>query len=99
MTSQLRIYRIKPGAMDDFLALWREHIVPAREPYGLGVSGAWASPDGAEFCWVVTFDGDAEAFADADARYYAGPERAALPRSPADFIDAMELRVLQPVAF
>lgn len=97
MTSQLRIYRIKPGTMDEFVALWREHLVPARGAHGFSVSGAWITQDGAEFAWVVAHDGPGT-FEEADARYYDSPERAAAPRSPADFIESMELRLMEPVA-
>lgn len=98
MTSQLRIYRIRPGAMDEFIALWREHIVPARLANGFTVTGGWRNQDADEFVWIATTDGP-ELFADVDARYYASPERNGLPRDPADFIEAMDLRMLDPVAF
>lgn len=97
MTSQLRIYRIKPGAMDEFVALWRDHVVPARVAYDFVVTGAWITEDGADFCWVVSVDGDAAAFAAIDARYYDSPERAGLPKNPADFIEQMDLRLMSPV--
>ncbi|MCW2958481.1 MAG: hypothetical protein JWP18_1284 [Solirubrobacterales bacterium] len=96
MTSQLRIYRIKPGEMDDFVDLWREHIVPARLAYGFTLAGAWTTQDGEEFAWVVDHDGP-EGFEAADKRYYDSPERAALPRNPAEFIEDMELRLMEPV--
>ncbi|WP_354701070.1 hypothetical protein DSM112329_01376 [Paraconexibacter sp. AEG42_29] len=98
MTSQLRIYTMKPGAMEPFVALWREHVVPARAVYGFGVTGSWTTPDGAEFVWVVEFDGDLAAFEAADKAYYDSPERAALPTSPAEYIASMDLRMLAPVA-
>lgn len=98
MTSQLRIYRIKPGTMDEFVALWRDHLVPARAAHGFRVVGAWITHEGGEFAWVVTHEGPGT-FAEADARYYDSPERAAVPRSPGDFIEEMDLRMMDPVAF
>ncbi len=97
MTSQLRIYRIKPGEMDGFVALWRDHIVAARAAYGFRVDGAWVTQDGAEFAWVVSHDGP-EGFQAADEAYYASPERAALPRNPSEVIESHELRLMEPVS-
>jgi hypothetical protein len=97
MTAQLRIYRIKPGTMDAFVALWRDHLVPARAAHGFRVQSAWITQDGAEFAWVVVHEGPGT-FAEADARYYDSPERAAAPQSPTDFIEHMELRLMDPVA-
>lgn len=96
MTSQLRIYRIKPGTMDEWVALWSDHLVPARAAHGFSVTGAWISQDGSEFIWIASHDGPGT-FAEADARYYDSPERAASPKSPADFIESMELRLMGPV--
>lgn len=98
MTSQLRIYRIAPGEMDAFVTLWRGHIVAARGAYGFTVDGAWTTLERDEFAWIVSFDGDADAFARADKAYYSSPERAALPRDPAAVIDSAELRMMEPVA-
>jgi hypothetical protein len=97
MSSQLRIYRIKPGTMDAFVALWREHLVPARAAYGFRVVGAWITQDGGEFAWVVAHEGPGT-FEEADARYYDSPERAGVPQSPAGFIEDMDLRMMEPVA-
>ncbi len=96
MTSQLRIYRIADGEMDSFVELWRTHIVPAREAYGFCVQGAWTTQDGAEFAWIVSHDGP-EGFEAADRAYYASPERAALPRDPAEYLQDVQLRLMDKV--
>lgn len=97
MTDQLRIYRIKPGTMDAYLRLWRDHLLAAREAYGFRVVNAWVTADGAEFAWVVRHEGPGT-FEEADKRYYDSPERAALPASPAEYIEHMELRLMEPVS-
>lgn len=96
MSSQLRIYTIKDGHLDAFLALWRDHIVAARAAYGFTVDGAWTTADG-DFAWIVSHP-DPDGFAAADKAYYDSPERAALPESPADHIEAMDLRMMEPVS-
>lgn len=94
--SQLRIYTMKPGAMEPFVALFRDHLVAARAAYGFTVDGTWTSGDGEQFIWIASHD-DAESFAAADKAYYDSPERAALPTSPAEYIASMDLRMLTPV--
>lgn len=41
MVTQLRDYRIAPGAMEDWVAEWRRRIVPIRRAVGFTVSAAW----------------------------------------------------------
>jgi antibiotic biosynthesis monooxygenase (ABM) superfamily enzyme len=90
---QLRSYRVKPGAMDEFVALWRDHIVPARLAHGFTIDGAWHEPRGSRFVWVVGH----EDFAAANDRYYASPERAAVPRDPLELLDEVETTMLAAV--
>ena len=76
MTSvQLRRYEIKPGEMEPFLEAFGPRS-SVREQYGFGVAFALVDEERNEFAWAVTHDGD---FAEAEAAYYASPERAALP--------------------
>ena len=92
MTSvQLRRYEIKPGEMQHFLEAVRTAF-PVREQYGFAVEFALVDEERNEFTWAVSHDGD---FAEAEATYYASPERAALPRNPADFIDVMHLGMVR----
>ena len=99
MQHQLRIYTIKPGMMDEFMAGWREHVAPLRVKHGFSVERAWVnSAEGkSEFIWLVGYDG-AEGYASADARYYASPDRANMTWDPMRYIERVELRVLDPVA-
>jgi NIPSNAP len=89
MSTQIRVYRIKPGALHDFAREWREHVLPLRRRFGFEVLGAWASAEDDTFVWIVRHDGD---FAAADRAYYDSPERAALDPDPARHI-------LEPRAF
>ncbi len=94
MASQLRIYRVKPGLLEEFTAFWREEIVPLRLRFGFVVEGAWADPEGSTFAWVVGHPD----FAAAQEAYYASPDRAALSRDPGDYIEHAELRLMEPVS-
>lgn len=94
---QLRIYRLREGAMDEFLALWREHVVPARRAHGFVVVGAWVDRTAGEFAWVVGHPGP-EGLEAAERAYEAGPEKAAFPRRPGELFERVELRTMRPFA-
>ena len=40
---QLRLYRVEPGRMDDWVDEWRTHVLPPRESMGFEVLGPWAA--------------------------------------------------------
>lgn len=94
---QLRIYRLREGAIDEFLALWREHVVPARRAHGFEVVGAWVDRAANEFAWVVRHTGS-EGLEAAERAYEAGPEKAAFPRRPGELFVQVELRTMRPFA-
>jgi NIPSNAP protein len=83
-TTQVRIYRIKPEALDAFVEEWQKHVVPLRRRFGFEVVGAWASEEADTFVWILSHDGD---FGAADREYYLSPERAALDPDPARHIE------------
>lgn len=43
MLTQLRIYTINRGRMEDCVRAWRDGIYPLRLRYGFRISGAWVS--------------------------------------------------------
>jgi hypothetical protein len=94
--SQLRIYRIQPGKLDQFVREWRAGVVPLREKHGFRVDGAWAVEGEDRFVWILTFAG-AGTFEEADAAYYASPERKALQPDPARLIAAPETWIIRAV--
>ncbi len=89
MTTQVRVYRIRPGALEEFEREWHERVAPLRRQFGFEILGAWASIEDDTFVWIIRHDGD---FAAADRAYYLSPERAALDPDPARHI-------LEPRAF
>jgi hypothetical protein len=95
-TSQLRMYRIADGTLDEFVRLWKEGVAPLREAHGFRVEGAWTIPEQNRFVWIITYDGPGT-FEEADAAYYASPERKALDPDPAELIGKAETHFLQPV--
>lgn len=81
----LRIYEIRQGEMEAWLAEWREHVLPLRRKLGFELIGAWVSDEESTFTWILGWDGPGE-LARANAAYYALPERAALDPDPARHI-------------
>lgn len=98
MLCQLRTYQIKEGQMEDFLALWRDHVVPARTAHGFRVLGAWNDARDGTFVWVVGHDAP-DGWEAAEQAYYDSPERQSVPRNPYDLMESWETKVLAPVDF
>jgi hypothetical protein len=93
--SQLRVYRIADGHLDDFVAEWRAGVLPLRERFGFRIE-AWTDAAESTFVWVVRYDGPGT-LEEADRAYYASPERAALEPDPARGIGAAITRSHAPV--
>ena len=98
VTVEHRTYEIVPGAMDAWLVLFREKIVPLHEEFGLAVRGAWADHETSSFIWVREFVGEGTA-EEQEARYRASERRAAvIGDEPKAFIVSMSVRRVETVA-
>ena len=95
-TTQLRIYTINRGEMDEFVKGWRELIVPIRLKHGYVVEGAWVMEGENRFVWMVSYEGD-ESWEAKEKAYYDDPERLAVTPGPAVHIALMELRFIKSV--
>jgi hypothetical protein len=89
MKYQLRIYAVKPGEMDEWLAEWAGRIRPLRAKFGFNVIGAWTIEGESRFVWILGYAGSL-AWEEADCRYYASPERASLEPDPARHLAGTE---------
>jgi hypothetical protein len=65
---QLRDFRIRRGALEQFAAEWCASVAPARVAAGFSIVGPWLVPDENRFIWILGYDGDFEA---ADEACYA----------------------------
>lgn len=84
MPTQLRVYTINRGKMDDFVKAWVAGVYPLRQRFGFRIEGAWVIKERNQFVWLLSYEGaDWEA---KDAAYYASPDRAALDPDPAQHI-------------
>ena len=93
MTFQLREYTVKPGEMDEWIEEWRERIVPLRTKAGFKVLGAWRVDGTDQFVWIISHDGP-QSWQDAEAGYYASPERRALQPDPARHLAQTSARLM-----
>lgn len=96
MTYQLREYLIKPGEMKAWIEEWRAHIVPLRTKAGFKVVGAWNVDGTDRFVWILSYDGP-KSWEEANAGYYASPERKALHPDPARHLAQTSARLMTPV--
>lgn len=94
MPAQLRIYDIKPGKMDAFIGEFREKIAPSRRRHGFEILGPWVAPERNQFVWIASYEGPLN-WEDAVERYYHSPERSSLDFDADDYIDSMNLRMLE----
>ncbi len=80
MTTQLRVYTINKGKLDEFVKVWRDGVYPLRQKFGFKIERAWTIPERNEFIWTMSYDGLGD-WETQDKAYYASPERAARLRA------------------
>jgi hypothetical protein len=60
MISQIRIYTINKGEMDNFLKHFKEDIVTLHQKIGVPIVGSWVNRPQNEFIWVRSYKDKAE---------------------------------------
>ena len=96
MISQLRIYTIKAGSMDEWLKLFYGQLVPIHRDQGLRLDGVWVNTEADEFVWIRSFEDEAEMAAKMDY-YTASPARKAVGDLPHQYIEKTDVRILRSV--
>ena len=56
MISQIRIYTINKGEMDNFLKHFKEDIMTLHEKIGVPIVGTWVNRPQNEFIWVRSYE-------------------------------------------
>jgi hypothetical protein len=87
--TQIRVYDITRGRLDEFVQAWKAGVLPLREQSGFHVTAAWVIPEASRFVWILAYDGPGD-FATADATYYASAGRSGLDPDPAQWIESAE---------
>src|SRR5438309_994077 len=88
MADQLRMYTIKPGEMASWLEEWGRLVAPLRRRSGFEILGAWTTASD-QFVWILRYEGP-KTWEEADAAYYASPERTQMQPDPARHIAKSE---------
>ena len=73
MISQLRIYTVNRGMMDQWVKLFTETLVPMQEKHGIKIGGMWVNEDKNQFIWTRSF-ADAEDLKAKEAAFYGSAE-------------------------
>lgn len=88
MKTQLRIYTINKGQLQQFAQEWKEQLKPLREKIGFSIRGAWTVPSTNQFVWVMALDeGNWD---ELDSAYFHSEERKAMQPDPGRLIARME---------
>ena len=96
MISQLRIFTINKGKMENFLEAWLKGVYPLRLKHGFKIEAAWVITERNEFIWILSYDGP-EDWKAKEAAYYASAERTTLDPDPAQYIAKSEMWFITPV--
>ena len=73
MISQLRIYTVNRGMMEQWVKLFTEKVVPMQENHGIKIGGMWVNEDKNQFIWTRSF-ADAEDIDTKVASFRSSPE-------------------------
>ena len=96
LVSQLRVYTIKPGKMEEWIRGWTEGVYPLRLKHGFRVDGAWVLHEEDKFVWILSYEGP-EDWETKNAKYYASADRTGLDPDPAQHIAKAEQWIVTPV--
>ena len=83
--TQVRIFTINKGKMNEFLSAWQKGVYPLRIKNGFKIEGAWVVQEKNRFIWILSYDGP-DGFEAKDSAYYASQSRTSLKPDPADYI-------------
>ena len=95
MITQLRIYTINRGQLEEFVELWRKAVAPLRRAQGFQILASWIVPETNQFVWILGYDGPI-AWEEKDRAYYDSPERRAMDPDPGRWIARTEHYFVQP---
>jgi len=92
MPTEVRIYKMKPGKLDDFVEVFTNNIMPTSAAFGVRIHAAWRNEAANEFVWIRSYD-DTETL----ERYSNSPERATYTPKTQECIESMEVRTVERV--
>lgn len=93
-TTQLRIYTVREGLLDEWAEKWQKLILPLRLKFGFEIHGAWLDRKRNQFIWILSYAGP-ESFAERNDQYWASPERANMNLDPGEYLVETQVRDLE----
>ena len=99
-SSQLRIYTVNRGMMDQWAKFFDETVIPIQEKQGIKVNGTWVNEDQTQFVWIRSF-ANAEDVKAKEAAFNQSSEWGAVSdhaRSHLARLDVQTMSAVQPVA-
>lgn len=96
MTTQIRIYQIKPGKMKEWVEGWTRGVYPLRRKHGFHIPGAWVIGETNTFVWILSYEGP-EGFEAKNRAYYASEDRRTLQPDPAEHIAKTDEWFVTPI--
>ena len=95
MISQLRIYTVKDGMMDEWVKLFEELVRDLHAKSGMPVQNTWVDAERKKFIWIRNFPSLEEA-PEIERRYKSSPERIARGQYGVDWVTHVEAYYLTP---
>ena len=96
MPTQIHIYTINRGSLDEFATEWRDKIKPLREKFGFHVSGGWKVKETNQFVWFLSRDTEDD-WQPQNQAFYHSDERRSLQPDPARHIARVEQYFVESV--
>ena len=97
MISQLRIYTVNRGMMDQWVKLFTESLVLIQENLGMKIDAMWVNEDKNQFIWIRSF-ADSEDLKAKEAAFGASPEWQAIRERAASHLARLDVQIMEPVA-
>jgi hypothetical protein len=92
VVSQLRIYKIREGLMDEWRELFFGTLMDIHRMVGINVTAAWQNTaDPLEFVWIREFR-SAESVEEQENEFFSTPERRALGDVRGKFVESLQVR-------
>jgi hypothetical protein len=95
MISQLRIYTVNRGMMDQWVQHFKEVSVPMHEKHGMEIEGPWVNEDKNQFIWIRNFADADDMKAKLKARD-ASPEWKAVVDHSRSYLARVDVQIMSP---
>ena len=95
--SQLRMYTVNRGMMDQWVKLFSASLVPLQENLGMKIDAMWVNEDKNQFIWIRSF-ADAEDLKAKEAAFGASPDWQALRENAGSHLARLDVITMNAVA-